>query len=187
MPHGSGPRGDASLSLQTPKCAKMLAISRPDAKATLLRTLRAAQWTHATAGVVLRSRESRIIGTVPEVKKIGAKGCITRQTYKKHYWNAAVSVRTLDRNAHPHRNSSAGSRATGRRRATDQIATHYCAWPLLPGRRPRPRKDAALRQQVRVRVESNFRRPTPSSRCCVRSCVCSMAWSFHTIDAALSS
>ena len=39
---------------------------------------------------------------------------------------------------------------------------------------------------VMICVESSFRRPTPSSRCCLRSCVCSMAWSFHAIDVTLS-
>ena len=34
--------------------------------------------------------------------------------------------------------------------------------------------------------KSNFGRPTPSTRCCLRSCVCSMAWRFHAIDATLS-
>ena len=34
--------------------------------------------------------------------------------------------------------------------------------------------------------KSNFGRPTPSTRCCLRSCVCSMAWSFQAIDATLS-
>ena len=33
--------------------------------------------------------------------------------------------------------------------------------------------------------KSNFGRPTPSTRCCLRSCVCSMAWSFQAIDATL--
>ena len=33
---------------------------------------------------------------------------------------------------------------------------------------------------------SNFGRPTPSTRCCLRSCVCSMAWSFQAMDATLS-
>jgi alanine-glyoxylate transaminase/serine-glyoxylate transaminase/serine-pyruvate transaminase len=40
---------------------------------------------------------------------------------------------------------------------------------------------------VRFCVESNFGRPTPSTRCCLRSCVCSMAWRFHAIDATFSS
>jgi hypothetical protein len=35
-------------------------------------------------------------------------------------------------------------------------------------------------------VESYFGRPTPSTRCCLRSCVCSMAWSFQAVDATLS-
>ena len=35
--------------------------------------------------------------------------------------------------------------------------------------------------------KSNFGRPTPSTRCCLSSCVCSMAWRFHAIDASLSS
>ena len=34
--------------------------------------------------------------------------------------------------------------------------------------------------------QSNFGRPTPSTRCCLRSCVCLMAWSFQAIDATLS-
>ena len=34
--------------------------------------------------------------------------------------------------------------------------------------------------------KSNFGRPTPSTRCCLRSCVCAMAWRFHAIDATLS-
>merc|ERR1719487_2007865 len=34
--------------------------------------------------------------------------------------------------------------------------------------------------------KSNFGRPTPSTRCCLRSCVCSMAWSFQAMDATLS-
>ena len=34
--------------------------------------------------------------------------------------------------------------------------------------------------------KSNFGRPTPSRRCCLSSCVCSMAWSFQAIDATLS-
>ena len=34
--------------------------------------------------------------------------------------------------------------------------------------------------------KSNFRRPTPSTRWCLRNCICSMAWSFHAIDATLS-
>ena len=37
---------------------------------------------------------------------------------------------------------------------------------------------------VMICVESSIRRPTPSSRCCLRSCVCSMAWKllldYHT-------
>ena len=32
----------------------------------------------------------------------------------------------------------------------------------------------------------NFGRLTPSTRCCLRSCVCSTAWSFQAIDATLS-
>ena len=31
--------------------------------------------------------------------------------------------------------------------------------------------------------KSNFGRRTPSTRCCLRSCVCSMAWSFQAINA----
>ena len=34
--------------------------------------------------------------------------------------------------------------------------------------------------------KSNCRRPTPSMRCCLRNCICSMAWRFHAIDATLS-
>ena len=34
--------------------------------------------------------------------------------------------------------------------------------------------------------KSNFGCPTPSARCCLRSCVCSTAWSFQAIDAMLS-
>ena len=34
--------------------------------------------------------------------------------------------------------------------------------------------------------KSNFRRPTPSTRCCFRSYVCAMAWQFHAIGATLS-
>ena len=34
--------------------------------------------------------------------------------------------------------------------------------------------------------KSNFGRPTPSTRCFLRSCVCSMAWSFQAMDATLS-
>ena len=34
--------------------------------------------------------------------------------------------------------------------------------------------------------KSNFGRPTPSTRCCLRSCVCSTASRFHAIDATLS-
>ena len=33
--------------------------------------------------------------------------------------------------------------------------------------------------------KSNFGRLTPSTRCCLRSFVCSMAWSFQAIDATL--
>jgi hypothetical protein len=36
------------------------------------------------------------------------------------------------------------------------------------------------------RVESNFGRTTPSTRCCLRDRVSSMAWSFQAIDATLS-
>jgi GTPase SAR1 family protein len=35
--------------------------------------------------------------------------------------------------------------------------------------------------------KSNFGRPTPSTRCCLRSCICSMAWQFHAIGATFSS
>jgi hypothetical protein len=31
--------------------------------------------------------------------------------------------------------------------------------------------------------KSNFGRPTPSTRCCLRSCVCSMAWRFTKVPA----
>ena len=34
--------------------------------------------------------------------------------------------------------------------------------------------------------KSNFGRPTPWTRRCLRSCVCSTAWSFQAIDAMLS-
>mgnify|MGYP001232908175 FL=1 len=34
--------------------------------------------------------------------------------------------------------------------------------------------------------KSNFGRSTPSTRGCLRSCICSMAWSFYAIDATLS-
>jgi len=34
--------------------------------------------------------------------------------------------------------------------------------------------------------KSNLRRPTPSTRWCLRNCICSMAWRFHAIDATLS-
>ena len=34
--------------------------------------------------------------------------------------------------------------------------------------------------------KSNFGRPTPSTRYFLRSCVCSMTWRFHAIDATLS-
>ena len=34
--------------------------------------------------------------------------------------------------------------------------------------------------------KSNFRRRTPSTRCCLRASVCAMAWRFHAIDAPLS-
>ena len=34
--------------------------------------------------------------------------------------------------------------------------------------------------------KSNFGRPTPWTRRCLRSCVCSMAWSFQATDATLS-
>ena len=34
--------------------------------------------------------------------------------------------------------------------------------------------------------EFNSGRPTPSARCCLRSCICSMAWIFQAIDATLS-
>ena len=34
--------------------------------------------------------------------------------------------------------------------------------------------------------KSKFRRPTRSTRCCLHNCVCSMAWRFYAIDAALS-
>ena len=33
-------------------------------------------------------------------------------------------------------------------------------------------------------VEIKFRAPTPSTRCCLRSCVCSMAWGVQAIDAS---
>ena len=33
--------------------------------------------------------------------------------------------------------------------------------------------------------KSNFGRPTPSTRCCLRSCICSMAWRLYAIDATL--
>ena len=40
--------------------------------------------------------------------------------------------------------------------------------------------DAARRVADRCKAvwKSNFGRPTPLTRCCFRSCVCSMAWSF---------
>ena len=61
------------------------------------------------------------------------------------------------------------------------------------GRAPRRRlaRSAARRGSPRSASspvwKSNFRHPTPSTQYCLRSCVCSMAWSFHAIDAALSS
>ena len=43
-----------------------------------------------------------------------------------------------------------------------------------------------MTKQSRAVWKSNFGRPTPSTRCWLRSCVCSMAWSFQAIDATLS-
>ena len=54
---------------------------------------------------------------------------------------------------------------------------------LSPLRRPDVLEVAAAVRAVR---KSNFGRSTPSTRCCLRSCVCSMAWSFQAIDATLS-
>ena len=41
-------------------------------------------------------------------------------------------------------------------------------------------------ERVQFCVESNFGPPTPSTRCCLRSHVCAMAWRFHAINATLS-
>ena len=38
-------------------------------------------------------------------------------------------------------------------------------------------------QAVLPCVQSNFGRLTPSTRCCLRNCVCSMAWRLHAIEA----
>ena len=45
---------------------------------------------------------------------------------------------------------------------------------------PEAPDDEALSRAV---WKSNFGRPTPSPRCWLRSCVCSMAWSFQAVDA----
>ena len=44
---------------------------------------------------------------------------------------------------------------------------------------------ASMQQRYPV-WKSKFRRPTRSTRCCLHNCVCSMAWRFYAIDAALS-
>ena len=53
---------------------------------------------------------------------------------------------------------------------------------------PRSASKPRIIYQRRSRAvrKSNFGRLTPSTRCCLRSCICSMAWSFHAIDATLS-
>ena len=40
-------------------------------------------------------------------------------------------------------------------------------------------------QAVLHRVQSNFGRLTPSTRCCPRNCVCSMAWRFTKVSAII--
>ena len=55
---------------------------------------------------------------------------------------------------------------------------------------PSPFVIEAYRYVDRVRCypvwKSNFGRPTPSTRCFPRNCVCSMAWRLHAIDATAS-
>ena len=43
-----------------------------------------------------------------------------------------------------------------------------------------------MTKQSRAVWKSNLGRPTPSTRCWLRSCVCSMAWSFQAVDATLA-
>ena len=57
------------------------------------------------------------------------------------------------------------------------------AWHAHSPHSPHSLRRASMRDPV---WKLNFGRPTPSTRCFLRSCLCSMAWSFHAIDATLS-
>ena len=54
------------------------------------------------------------------------------------------------------------------------------------GARNYPAFGAEGEEAFRAVWKSNFGRPTPSTRCCLRSCVCSMACRANAIDAMLS-
>ena len=49
-----------------------------------------------------------------------------------------------------------------------------------------PNRPAYAETASETCVEIKCRAPTPSTRCRLRSCVCSMAWSFQAVDAILS-
>ena len=49
-----------------------------------------------------------------------------------------------------------------------------------------PNRPAYAETASETCVEIKCRAPTPSTRCRLRSCVCSMAWSFQAVDATLS-
>ena len=67
------------------------------------------------------------------------------------------------------------------------LSDFYCGGCLTEFRRDHEvSKEGARFYVVDFCVESNFGRPAPSTRCCLRSCVCSMAWSVQAIDATLS-
>ena len=60
-------------------------------------------------------------------------------------------------------------------------ATIEDPWATLQKWTPRLHEEGA--DLVYPVWKSNFGCPTPSARSCLRSCVYSMAWSFHAIDA----
>ena len=83
---------------------------------------------------------------------------------------------------------------TGQDFVTAEATPFYIASPNACGNMARELPESSkliivVREPVACRVEINFRRPTPSTRPSRRrshDCVCSMAWSFHAIDATLS-
>ena len=140
--HASGPRGDVSLSLQTPNCSKMLAISRPDAKPPLCSALCALVWDVRNGR--LRLRQSR-------VATHRFRASFNKKSARKAAYNAkpirSTTGTQLFRTEMRTRIAVAALAAVLLAGVvTDQIPADDGPGPLLPRRRPRPRKDAALRQ-----------------------------------------